>query len=358
MRRLGLVLMVVVGPLAPLSAQQSTAELLNRARELYEQLDVERALPLLRQIVSPSWTAEMTPAQRVEAYKYLGASLALVGLTDSAAHYFRAALERDPFTDLDRRQFTPAQLAAFDAARRRTFGVAIRPIVAARVDPRTERLMFSIVSTHSAVLRAEVRPVGRDPGERDGVGRGIAAFAGENDGPREIGWDGLDAGGRLAAARRYELVITGQSRLLDRTDSAKAYFAIRHEVAPLEDTLPDLGPGDLLPERSTKSAATGDLLKGVGVAAGTWLIADGLTNGDLGGGGGGVRSGAVIIGASLTGVVAFVIGQRARELPANAAINARRRLERSAANEAIARRNAERLAQTVLLIEPAAGVGP
>src|SRR5207247_2292682 len=82
-------------------------------------LEVERALPLLRQIISPNWPFEVTRDQRVDAYKYLGACLAVAGKRDSAVLYFRAAIERDPFTDLDPSLFTPAQLATFGEARRR-----------------------------------------------------------------------------------------------------------------------------------------------------------------------------------------------------------------------------------------------
>src|SRR5256886_9577096 len=35
--------------------------------------------------------------------------------------FFRAAIERDPFTELDPNLFTPAQLATFGEAQRRTF---------------------------------------------------------------------------------------------------------------------------------------------------------------------------------------------------------------------------------------------
>src|SRR5213593_2523934 len=59
------------------AAQAGTAELLQQARQLYERLEIERALTILRQVVSPGWPLEVTNAQRVEAYKYLGAALVL-----------------------------------------------------------------------------------------------------------------------------------------------------------------------------------------------------------------------------------------------------------------------------------------
>ena len=39
----------------PLAAQGGTADQLARARALYEELQIERALPLLREVVSPQW---------------------------------------------------------------------------------------------------------------------------------------------------------------------------------------------------------------------------------------------------------------------------------------------------------------
>src|SRR6184192_4367133 len=55
MRAVALAAIVVTATISPLAAQGSTAELLGQAHEFYERLEVERALPLLRQIVSPNW---------------------------------------------------------------------------------------------------------------------------------------------------------------------------------------------------------------------------------------------------------------------------------------------------------------
>ena len=151
--------LVAQGTPPPDSTSDSTAQLLQQAHALYERLDLERAVPLLERVLSPGWSFGMTKAQRVDAYTYLAASLALVGSTDSAARYFRAALERDPFTDLDPRRFTPGQLAVFRNARRLTFAVGARQVSALLLDPRTEQLSFTVVTTHEATLRVEVRSV-------------------------------------------------------------------------------------------------------------------------------------------------------------------------------------------------------
>ncbi len=343
-------LLGLTGSVVPrLGAQSSTQDLLQQASEFYEHLDVERALPLLRQIVSPNWPFEVTAAQRVDAYKYLGACLALVGKRDSATLYFRAAIERDPFADLDPAVFTPAQLRLFGEARRLTFAVAVRPVAPARIDPRTERLTFAVVTTHAGSVDIAVRPVSSDSA--------LSLFRGVNDGPREVAWDGLLADRHLAPPGRYELRVTGSSQLLRRADSAVIYFEIRHEVAPLEDTLPELTARDLLPEQFSTSAATRDLLKGLVVAGAALLISDVLASRHLGGS---LKPGSAVIAgtAVVTGAVAFAGDRRHPDIPGNIVVNAQRRAERAGQNAAIKGRNTAKTAATVLLVSPAAGVGP
>jgi len=347
-RRILRLLAVAAACAGPLAAQGGTADQLARARALYEQLQIERALPLLRAIVSPQWPFDVTVAQRVEAYTYLGAAHALARRTDSAVVYFRAALERDPFVQLDAERFTPAQLQAFGRARRETFAVATRPIRSGRVDPRTDRVRFIFVTTHAAAVRVELRGAG--------AGTGLVLFDADADGVRELAWDGLGPDGRLAPPGRYELHIDGVSRLRDVRDSAHLYFDLRHDARPLEDTLPDLGAADLLPERASASAAAGEIAAGVGVAGAALGISGLLANGALDGAGSGA---AVVAGvATVTGLVAYLARRRHPEIPENVAANRRRQDERRAANEAIRARNASRLAQTALVLSPAAGVGP
>jgi len=348
-KRLALGLALVVAASPAVRAQTETADLLRQAQELYERLEIERALPLLRQIVSPSWPHEITKEQRVQAYTYLGASLVLTGVRDSALLYFRGAIERDPFTDLDARRFTPAQLTLFRQARRLTFAVAVRPVAAARVDPRTERATFTVVTTHVASVRVELRPAGDQTA--------VVLFHDVNDGLREVPWDGLLPGGHLAPPGRYALAVLGRSQLVSRSDSMQVYFTVVHEAPPLEDTLPELAPDQLLPERLNASAGRKDLLKGLGVAVGALVASSVAANSDLGRDG---RVLAIAVGgmAGIAGVSALLNARHERDLPANVAENSRRRTARLAANATIARRNAEKVAQTVLVIVPAAGVGP
>jgi len=323
-------------------AQAGTGELLQQARQLYERLEIERALPLLRQVVSPEWPLEVTTAQRVEAYKYLGAALVLRGKRDSAVLYFRAALERDAFADLDPAQFTPAQASAFAVARRLTFSVGARPIPETRFDPRTERLTVTVVTTHAAQLRATLRALGDTAP--------VVLYDGPNDGAREIAWDGLGPAGRLAPPGRYDLTLVGRSRITAQADSLRMYLDLRHDVEPLEDTLPALDAGQLLPERHAESVAGNDLLKTLAVAAGALAVGSLLANDQLGRG----REGGIMAGAATAGGIAAFYYRRAhREIPANVVLNGARRAARDSANFAIRTRNTDRVARTLLQVTPA-----
>jgi len=330
-------------------AQDTTAAMLQRARSYYEGLDLERALPLLRQLVSPQWSFGVTTAQRVEAYTYLAAALVLVGERDSAVTYFAAALARDPFTDLDPLEFTPAQTAAFAAARPRVFAVGARPVAATRADVRTERVRFTVATTHRAALQVFLHLVE--------AGTPFSVFQGESEGAREIAWDGLGPDGRLAAPGRYMLSVVGRSRLSARSDSTRVFFLVAHEATTLEDTLPDLGRTVLLPERAGAAGATRELAKGGLVAAGALLVSDLILNRQLGGG---ERGGAQVVAgvAVVAGMVGFLTLNRRHDIPANIQANLQREAERRMTNQAIRQRNADRLAQAVLIITPAAGVGP
>lgn len=341
-----LIIILLVLPATRLAGQDSSAARLERARALYERLEVERAVALLRGLVSPSWPYPIAASQRALAYTYLGAATALAGRTDSAVALFRDALTLDPFTDLDPQVFTPVQVGALARARGQVFAVAVRPMAAHRVDPRTERVRFTFVTTQAASLHAQLR-------------RGDSAFtifeAGAG-GLGEIVWDGLGPDGRLAPPGRYELRIVAASRVESRTDSARAFFDLGYDRPALEDTLPDLGPAALLPEQIAGRVALGEIGKGLAVGGGAVVVSLLVTNGDLGRDA--AERPAVVAGAALiAGVVAFIERNRNRTIPANVTENNRRRDARHATNAAIGARNAARIAATILTIAPAAGVG-
>jgi len=333
----------LASPLAPraASAQSNTAETLTQATKLYEDLQVERALVLLRQVISPSSPFEVSHEQRVQAYTYLGASLAILGMRDSSIAYFRAALERDPFTDLDPSRFTERERSAFGEARHRTLAVGARPLAPRRLDPRTDAIPMVIVSTHVAAVRAEVVAAGDTSG--------VPVFDRETEGIRELSWNVRLADGRVAPAGRYWLVVRARDSL-GVTDSSSVGFELAWDLPALEDSLPPLAATDLLPERWPPSSAPRQLAKGSIFALGAIAVSS-LGRRSLGGS---VRP--LTKGIAIAGVAAGIAGAVDRwKHPVNTAAveqNQRRREALGARNAAIAARNAARLAELRIIVIP------
>jgi hypothetical protein len=304
---------------------------------------------LFRQVTSPQWTAPVTPAQRAEAFKYIGATFVIMGQRDSGVAYFQAALARDPFTDLDPRTFTPAQTAAFAAARQTTFAVGARPVAASRVSLANDQVHFTVVTTHSADITARL--------SRADSSTAFIILQGGNDGVRDVLWDGLTPGGAVASSGRYALDVVATSRLLQIPDSVRVYFDLRVETAPLEDTLPPLPPDTFLAERHSQAGPRTDLLKGLALAGGVLGIATSLGSDRLSSGGD-ARPVVVAGVAALTGVVAFLAGRSHARIDANVTANRRLRAAHDSTNAAISARNAARLARPVLIVAPAGGAAP
>lgn len=328
-------------------AQGNTDEMLKRAIVLYEDVQLERALVVFRQVVSPSSPFEVSREQRTTAYKYIGAGLALQNMRDSAIVYFRAALERDPFTDLDPRSFLDKEQSAFAEARRRTVAVGVRPVAPDTVDPRTERIPLAVMTTHASSVRLELRAAGSSVGD--------IVYSGDASGLVEIAWTGVRQDGRVAPTGRYELVAVAQSKLLSRTDSSRVYFDLRLDHPPLEDTIPTLALSDLLPERHPPGAAARDLSKGLLVGLISFalprLVAGGELSPDASMGVAAAAAGAA------AGIYGFTTLRRNVEIPSNIAVNIQRRAERERANAAIRERNNEKLSLSRMIVAPAAGFG-
>ena len=335
-------LLLLVAPTSSGGAQGSTDDVLSQAIVLYENLDVERALVLLRRVISPSSPFEVSREQRVRAYTYLGATLAILGQSDSAVVYFRAALERDPFIDLDPGRFTPQEQAPFAEAKRQTFMTAVRPLSPAEWDPSRDGVTFRAMTTHAATLRIEIHPTGG--------GQPLVLYEREGNGLREVAWNGM-IGGHIAPAGFYELCVVGVSSLNERVDSTVTMFRIAHRHDELEDTLPDLAPSLLLPERRPPNAGRKSLLKGLAVAGTALLVPAVVGHSRLRDGGNGLALMAATA-ATGAGVAAYFVHQRSPEIRSNIARNATLRAQRAAANADVARRNAERLARTRLTLIP------
>ena len=343
MRRTALAVLLLA-PVA-LPAQQSTADQLREAIRHYNSFNIEGARPILENILSPSYLRTVTPAQRVTALKYLGASYAVLDRQGQAVDYFVAALDFDPFTSLDPREFSAAEQAAFAEAKRAIFKVAIRPVSARIID---STFAFRLVTTHRASLTITLIDT-RDTSRRE------VLFQAENDGLREIPWNGLLRNGDRADSVIYELRAEGRSLQsggggIPTVD--RQLFRIEHAFAPLEDTLPSFGPNELLIEEYQQTAPWLDLIKGGAIAVAAVSIPMFALNNDIP-----WKSHAGIaatVGAA-SGGIAFQYRRSHRKIPANVAENERRRAQRNEFNSRVGVRNAARIAETILLICPATG---
>ena len=326
----------------PLAAQRAPGEVLARAVILYEELQLERAVTLLREVTSPSNTA--TTAERVRAMKYLGAAFALLGSRDSAIAYYRAALERDPFTDLDAAVFTAQERQLFATARRRTFVVGVRTVPDSGFVPGSGRVPLQFVSTQHARMHALVRRAdGGDP---------VVTFRWTADGASESPWDGLDQQAARLPAGRYLLEASGTATTGSSRDTVTLRLDVRYDHEPLEDTLA-LDASSLLPERQPPSVARSRLAVGLAAAAFAIAVPVAVGNDELSG----TRTHANVM-ATVTisaGIAAFIHLRRGSAIPSNVLENARRREEHARHNREIRDRNAARMAQARMVIVPASG---
>lgn len=348
---LRLAVICALAPVMAASAQGRTKELLDRAIALYNAFNVEQAQPLLQQIISPSNPTPPSAEERVRAYKYLGASYAQLGKSDSAVIYFGAALEFDPFTDLEQEIFSAAELGPFATAKRQVFKIGIRPIYSALVDPKvdTTRYRFTIVATHRARVTVELIKL-PDSTLREPV------FSGDFEGLQEVRWDGfMKIAGRIADSANYLMRASATSNLPRAGGQAPPqsfetqFFKVEHWFEPLEDTLPPLPDSLLLTEKIPASAPWFDLAKGVGFGGAAFGVAALALNADIKW----QLHAIVAVGISAaSGVASWFYRSKNREIPAAVAENARRQQQRSDFNSGVRARNADRLAQTKVIITP------
>lgn len=346
MKRFCLALIVLAIPATAFAQQQQSTEAeIRRAIEMYNNFNIEGARPILQNIVSPGYLLKVEPEQRVRVYKYLGASYAVLDKPDSARTFFMAALDFDPFTDLNPQEFSAAEQNAFAAAKQALFKVAIRPIAASIID---SNYAFRLITTQRSNIT--VRLIDQRDTTRQEV-----LFQGDNDGPREIPWRGLLRGGQRADSATYELKVDGRSLLASAggaTTADRQLFRIEYVFEPLEDTLPSIPQNELLQQQYRQSAPWRDLGKGMLLAA----VAVGLPLAVLDSN---VKyiphmaaAGAIGVGSAF---IAFWYRRANRTIPLNVQENNRRQQQRDLFNQGVRRRNDDRINATKLLICPPTG---
>ena len=336
--RIGIVVLALGVLAGPLSAQRAPGEVLSRGVILYEELQLERAVTLFREVMSPSNTAATT-TERIQAMKYLGATFALLGQRDSAVAYFRRMLERDPFMDLDPAVFTAQERQLFAVARQRTFVVGVRTLSDTAFTPGQGRVALRFVTTQRARVQATVR--------RPGDVQPVAGFRWTADGVSESPWDGLDQSGARVAPGRYQLDVIASATTDSVSDTLSLRLDISYDHEALEDSI-DFDPASLLPERRPPSIARSHLAAGLAIAGFAVAMPSVIGHGELHG----TRKHAFVM-ASVTasgGIATFLFVRRGSGIPANVLENARRREEHLRRNREIRQRNDARIAAARMII--------
>jgi hypothetical protein len=344
-RRLWFVALLLL-PVAA-GAQNTTRDRIDRAVALFNNFQVEQARTILQDIISPNYLQPVSPQERVEVYKFLGASLALLSHQDTARTFFTAALDFDPFTDLDANQFGPQELQAFNEAKQSIFKVGVGTIRHKLIVPRldTSLYAFRIVTTNRGRLNVQI--ISQADSNRREV-----LFDDENDGLRLVRWNGVLRSGQFADTGIYLIRATGQKD--GRTPStAQQFFRIEHHFDPLEDSIPPFQAEQLLQDRIAPRAPYGDLAKGIFAAAGAFGLGSLMMDQNVAG----WQTQAV--GASAVGLLAgtwsFMYRRTNRTIGPNAAENARRQAERARYNAGVETRNRAKLEARWIIITPLVG---
>lgn len=335
---------------APTIVAAQTQDLLDKGVKAYQAFQVEQARPFFQQVVSPSNPYQVSPEQRVQAFKYLGASYAVLANTDTAKIYFIAALDIDPFTDLDPAEFSESELGPFTIAKNTIFRIGVKPVLPQVIDPAdaTTHYQFRIVTTHRADVNVSLVKQSADSLRE-------LLYQGANDGQRPVPWDGfLRTAGRIADSATYVLRVIATSSVLTtrQTTTEQQFFRVEQAYEPLEDTLPTLPDSMLLPARIPNSAPWKDLVKGLvvgGLAAGAPAL---FTQGDIDW----QLHAAVGVGVGfLSGVGSFLYRRANPAIPENVAENTRRLAQRQRFNDEVRTRNNAKLAKRTLVITPLTG---
>ena len=330
-------------------AQGTTKDNIDRAIAMYKAFNVEGARPLLQAIVSPAYLQPVTPAERVAAYKYLGASYALLDKQDTAITFFVAALDFDPFTDLDLEEFSPAELSAFNMARSRIFKVGVKPVLSKVINPRVDSTayVFRLISTSRASLMVVDLVNQGDTTKKENLLRQ------PNEGPRQIRWLGVLQSGLFADSGIYMLRVQATKEGSSQPVEAQQFFRLEHAFEPLEDTLPSFTSAQLLQEQIPTRAPYMDLIKGVvagGMAFGLATVA--MNSYVKGWQTHALSAAAVSVGA---GTWSFFYRRANRSIGDNVRENARRQAQRAAFNAAVQARNRVRLDNRFIILTPVTG---
>lgn len=288
---------------------QTPGDLVSRGIRAYEALDFNAAAGLLTIALGAGEAAALSRDELVRALTHLGAAEVFRGNQATAVAAFERLVVADPRYRIDELVFPPEVTDLFNAVRRRTPAVLVRPEAAA-VELETFRAWLYPSVFHEVTVELQ-------RGDGRAVRRLYRGLIGDS---LAVEWYGRDSTGASVASGAYLLVV----RSFDTQN-----WAVRYAQVPLEvevrgvDTLPHpqtLDDSDLLPERIGESGGIEALLGAAVAGAAVSLLPQVLApRAEL-------SPARFVVGGSvgLAGILGFAL-RRPRELPENVRINQERR---------------------------------
>lgn len=337
--------LTAVALLVPARARaQNAATMLEQGVRAYTVGEYDGGVWLLRRALAVEGADALSNAGTARALLYLIATEVARNQRDSALAAARRLILLDPRYRPDQ-SFPAPVLAVYQEARRTAPSVSIRAAGDTAIRPGAETFVVRLGSSTSPDITANVTsPDGR-------VVRTL--FSGTLRDSVDLRWNGLDGSGKVPAPGRYLIQVTPRTQ---RDNAASANWTLRLPLEltqPAVDTtpLPPAPPDSLFrPERGNSKAATRALVPGLVAGAAIVLLPKVVASGED------ASSARLVVGGAVTiaGIAAFFSHHPGQRIPANVEYNRNLRETWQRNSQEIARRNADRMRQSRMIIRPGA----
>ena len=332
--------------LVPVQAHaQSATSLLDQGVRAYTVREYDGGAWLLRRALAAEGADALSNAGTARALLYLTATEVARNQRDSALAAARRLILLDPRYRPDE-SFPQAVIAVYQEARRTAPSVSIRASGDTAIRPGSETFVVRLGSSTAPEVTAIVT-------NADGrVVRTI--FSGTIRDSVDVRWNGLDGSGNVPAAGRYMIVVTPRERRGGTASAGNWTLRLPIELArPSVDTtpLPSAPPDSLFrPERGNSKSAVRALIPavvaGVAIVALPKVVATGEE----------ASKARLVVGGAVTiaGIAAFFSHHPGQRIPENEQYNRNLRETWQRNSQEIARRNADRLRSSRMIIRPGA----
>lgn len=345
MNRFLVVGLVACALLSPARARaQSASTLLDQGVRAYQIREYDGGVWMLRRALAAEGADALSNAETARALLYLTATEVARNQRDSALAAARRLILLDPRYRPDD-SFPQPVLAVYQEARRTAPSVSIRASGDTAIRPGAETFVVRLGSSTSPDVTANVT---------SSDGRVVRTlFSGTLKDSVDLRWNGLDGSGKVPAPGRYLIQVAPRNQ---RGGATSASWTLRLPLELMQsavDTTPlPLAPPDSLfrPERGNSNAAMRALVPGLVAGAAIVVLPKVVASGEN-------ASGArLIVGGAVTiaGIAAFFSHHPGQRIPANEQYNRNLRETWQRNSQEIARRNADRMRQSRMIIRPGA----